>query len=180
MRHRQARELVRARGTDAALPAAGPPRSTPTRIPRQTTSVAASLTHPPSAAYHPLPAAYHPLPAALRPPQWQHIFIPVLPRSKFSYASAPMPFVVGALARHLPELEREAIDPEVIFVDLDSGKLWAGDAETLEAAQLPRPLGGAPRATARDEPAVPLLHPAHPCHASLPLLRALATSRTPP
>ena len=55
----------------------------------------------------------------LYPLQWQHIFIPVLPKSKFSYAAAPMPFVVGVLARHLPRLQREAIAPEVIFVDLD-------------------------------------------------------------
>ena len=51
-----------------------------------------------------------------------------------------MPFVVGALARHLPELEREAIDPEVIFVDLDTGRISADDADTIEQAQLPRPL----------------------------------------
>ena len=76
----------------------------------------------------------------LYPLQWQHIFIPVLPKSKFSYASAPMPFVVGVLARHLPLLQREAIDPEVIFVDLDNGTISADDADTIEQAQLPRPL----------------------------------------
>ena len=76
----------------------------------------------------------------LYPLQWQHIFIPVLPKSKFSYASAPMPFVVGVLARHLPLLQREAIDPEVIFVDLDTGRISADDADTIEQAQLPRPL----------------------------------------
>ena len=76
----------------------------------------------------------------LYPLQWQHIFIPVLPKSKFSYAAAPMPFVVGVLARHLPRLQREAIDPEVIFVDLDAGRISADDAETIERAQLPRAL----------------------------------------
>ena len=49
----------------------------------------------------------------------------------------PMPFVLGILSRHLPALKAEPLD-QVLFVDVDSGKLW-GDAQVLEAAQLPTP-----------------------------------------
>ena len=49
----------------------------------------------------------------LYPLQWQHIFIPVLPQSKLSYACAPMPFVLGVLSQHLAALTAEPIDEAV-------------------------------------------------------------------
>ena len=73
----------------------------------------------------------------LYPLQWQHIFIPVLPQSKLSYACAPMPFVLGVASRHLQALQQEPLD-QVLFVDVDGGKLW-GDQEALDAAYLPTP-----------------------------------------
>ena len=73
--------------------------------------------------------------ALLYPMQWQHIFIPVLPISKLSYACAPMPFVLGVLSRHLPQLMQEPLDA-VLFVDVDSGSLTG---EAPAECQLPRP-----------------------------------------
>ena len=73
----------------------------------------------------------------LYPLQWQHILIPVLPRSKLSYACAPMPFVLGVVSHHLAELQKEPLE-QVLFVDVDGGKLF-GDVEALEAAQFPSP-----------------------------------------
>ena len=69
----------------------------------------------------------------LYPLQWQHILIPVLPRSKLSYACAPMPFVLGVVSHHLAELQKEPLE-QVLFVDVDGGKLF-GDVEALEAAR---------------------------------------------
>ena len=83
-------------------------------------------------------ACVHAALALLYPLQWQHICIPVLPRAMLSYACAPMPFVLGVLSRHLEALDKEPIE-EVLFVHLETGKVW-GDAELLEAAQLPKPL----------------------------------------
>ena len=73
----------------------------------------------------------------LYPLEWQHILIPVLPKSKLSYACAPMPFVLGVQTRHLAALQKEPLE-QLLFVDVDKGQLW-GDAEVLEAAQLPSP-----------------------------------------
>lgn len=73
----------------------------------------------------------------LYPLQWQHIFVPVLPKSKLSYACAPMPFVLGIAQRNLAALQQEPID-NLLFVDVDNGRLW-GDAEVMEAAVMPSP-----------------------------------------
>ena len=70
------------------------------------------------------------------PLHWQHIFIPILPPGMISYVCAPMPFVVGVLSNDAPKLESEPMDA-AIFIDLDRGRI-TGDAEMLEAAQLPR------------------------------------------
>ena len=73
----------------------------------------------------------------LYPLQWQHIFIPVLPHSKaLLRACAPMPFVLGVASRHLAELRREPIE-QVLFVDVDAGKL-SGDDEALRRLHSPR------------------------------------------
>lgn len=52
----------------------------------------------------------HALLALLYPLAWQHIFIPVLPSSKLSYACAPMPFVLGVLSSDLKTLQKEPVD----------------------------------------------------------------------
>ena len=80
----------------------------------------------------------HAATSLLYPLQWQHIYIPVLPRSKLAYASAPMPFVLGVAKRDLAALQAEPGAEDIVFVDVDAGKLW-GTNEVLEAAQLPSP-----------------------------------------
>ena len=82
-------------------------------------------------------ACAHAALSMLYPLRWQHICIPVLPTSKLSYASAPMPFVLGVLSRHLPLLEKEPLEG-ILFADLESGRLW-GDADVMAAATLPKP-----------------------------------------
>ena len=83
-------------------------------------------------------ACAHAATCLVYPLEWQHIYIPVLPTSKISYASAPMPYIVGVLDRHLPTLEAEPLDG-VLFVDVDKGILAATDEQTLEMSQLPTP-----------------------------------------
>jgi len=77
----------------------------------------------------------------LYPLKWQHIFIPILPTSMLSYACAPMPYVLGILARHVPQLEQEPIE-DALYVHLDSGRISggaeAGDVSAI--ASLPRPI----------------------------------------
>lgn len=77
--------------------------------------------------------------ALLYPLEWQHIFVPVLPQTMLTYASAPMPFVLGVLAKHLPQLEREPIG-DVLVVNVDSGKL-SGTADV--SREIPKPLRSA-------------------------------------
>jgi len=57
--------------------------------------------------------------ALLYPFTWQHIFIPVLPRSLLSFVCAPMPFVVGVLRTELQEVLSLPMD-EVLIIDLDT------------------------------------------------------------
>lgn len=59
--------------------------------------------------------------AFLYPFVWQHIFIPVLPKSMLSFCCAPMPFVVGVMESCLPEVAKLPMD-EVFIVDLDDNE----------------------------------------------------------
>ena len=79
----------------------------------------------------------HAATSMLYPLQWQHILIPVLPKSKLSYACAPMPYVLGVCQRHLAALQKEPLDM-VLFVDVDKGEIW-GEEEALDLAMIPTP-----------------------------------------
>mmetsp|Transcript_1460 Transcript_1460/g.1861 ORF Transcript_1460/g.1861 Transcript_1460/m.1861 type:complete len:633 (-) Transcript_1460:56-1954(-) len=57
--------------------------------------------------------------ALVYPFMWQHIYIPVLPRSLLSFVCAPMPFVVGVLKADLDEVLRNPMD-EVLLIDIDN------------------------------------------------------------
>eukprot|EP01104_Vermistella_antarctica_P000352 TRINITY_DN1043_c1_g1_i1.p1 TRINITY_DN1043_c1_g1~~TRINITY_DN1043_c1_g1_i1.p1 ORF type:complete len:956 (+),score=166.81 TRINITY_DN1043_c1_g1_i1:479-3346(+) len=59
--------------------------------------------------------------ALLYPFTWQHIYVPVLPRSLLNFCCAPMPFVVGVLETYLPEVGNLPLD-EVMIVDLDDNE----------------------------------------------------------
>jgi len=79
----------------------------------------------------------------LYPLTWQHIFIPVLPTAMLSYACAPMPYVLGLLARHAPALAKEPVEEEVLYVHLETGKVAGGAEPSDEAPSLPRPISQA-------------------------------------
>ena len=79
----------------------------------------------------------------LYPLTWQHIFIPVLPTAMLSYACAPMPYVLGLLARHAPALAKEPVEEEVLYVHLETGKIAGGAEPSDEAPSLPRPISQA-------------------------------------
>ena len=56
--------------------------------------------------------------ALIHPFMWQHIFIPILPESLLTFCCAPMPFVVGILHSHLPQVLQLPLD-EVLIIDID-------------------------------------------------------------
>jgi hypothetical protein len=59
--------------------------------------------------------------ALLYPFSWQHVFIPVLPLGMIQFVCAPVPFVVGLLSSHLPDLQAQAeLMDEVLLIDVES------------------------------------------------------------
>jgi hypothetical protein len=71
---------------------------------------------------------------------WQHIFIPVLPKSLLSYACAPMPFVVGVRSDMADELNMLPLS-EVVIVNLDLGEVRSHNP--METASCILSMGGA-------------------------------------
>ena len=59
--------------------------------------------------------------ALVYPFSWQHIYIPVLPRSLLSFVCAPMPFVVGILESDLAEVMSNPMD-EVLLINIDTNQ----------------------------------------------------------
>ncbi|KAH3768013.1 suppression of tumorigenicity 5 [Pelomyxa schiedti] len=60
--------------------------------------------------------------ALLFPFSWQHVFIPILPKSLIGYLSAPMPFLIGCLHSSIALVKKTGIPLEEIYlVDLDTG-----------------------------------------------------------
>jgi hypothetical protein len=76
----------------------------------------------------------------LYPFSWQHIFIPVLPKSLLSYACAPMPFVVGVRSDMADELNMLPLS-EVVIVNLDLGEVRSHNP--METASVILSMGGA-------------------------------------
>jgi hypothetical protein len=68
----------------------------------------------------------------LFPFQWQHIFIPILPRALLDVCCAPMPFVVGVHASCMPQLQRMPLE-STVFVDLDSNSVTDTAASAINA-----------------------------------------------
>eukprot|EP01133_Synstelium_polycarpum_P018037 gene18037-21531_t len=58
----------------------------------------------------------------LEPFIWQHIFIPILPRSLLDYCTAPMPFIIGVHSSLFPLIRKKPLN-EIIFVDLDKDQV---------------------------------------------------------
>lgn len=74
----------------------------------------------------------------LFPFQWQHIFIPILPRALLDVCCAPMPFVVGVHVSCMPQLQRMPLE-STVFVDLDRNTVTDTAASAVNAV----PDGGA-------------------------------------
>ena len=74
----------------------------------------------------------------LYPFTWQHIFVPILPRSWIDYITAPMPFICGVHESMLEEVLEQPIEDAMTFAKLDSGEiLTVGEAQ----GTLPQALG---------------------------------------
>ena len=58
----------------------------------------------------------------INPFSWQHIQIPVLPRSMLDYCTAPIPFLIGVLPQNIPEILKKPLEQVFIF-NLDDKKL---------------------------------------------------------
>eukprot|EP01050_Picozoa_sp_SAG11_P031992 SAG11_NODE_10182_length_849_cov_0.966667_1_plen_260_part_01 len=66
----------------------------------------------------------------LYPFTWQHIFVPILPRTWIDYIAAPMPFVCGVHASMFDDVLEQPIEESMLFAQLDTGDIMqAGDAE---------------------------------------------------
>jgi hypothetical protein len=64
--------------------------------------------------------------ALIYPFSWQHIFIPVLPKSLIDYVCSPVPFLVGVLDIYKALVQSMPME-EVVFIDLDADKIVGGD-----------------------------------------------------
>jgi hypothetical protein len=74
--------------------------------------------------------------ALLYPLNWQHIYIPVLPKSLLTFCCAPMPFVVGVLESFLPEVGTLPME-QVLIVDLDDNNFLRTPADEPDYKLLP-------------------------------------------
>lgn len=84
-----------------------------------------------------LSATMSALAALLHPLAWQHVFIPVLPKSLAGYVTAPMPFFIGCLAPTLDAVRASGMPLEEIYlVSADTGAVTMRPADA--AAVLPR------------------------------------------
>ena len=79
-----------------------------------------------------LSSVTHACMAMIYPFTWQHVFIPVLPKSLLDYVCSPVPFIVGVLASHRGIVDTMPME-EVVFIDLDKDKVIGGD----DSKQLP-------------------------------------------
>ena len=53
------------------------------------------------------------------PMDWQHIYIPILPRHLADYLAAPMPFLIGVPAPIMAESVKQHELSEVVVLDAD-------------------------------------------------------------
>ncbi|EEH57232.1 uncharacterized protein MICPUCDRAFT_39693 [Micromonas pusilla CCMP1545] len=67
-----------------------------------------------------LSAAVHAAAATTRPLRWTGIFMPTMPASLIDYLTAPMPFLVGLHASHVPAMKTLPTD-DIFHLNLDDG-----------------------------------------------------------
>jgi hypothetical protein len=79
----------------------------------------------------------------LKPLQWQHIFIPILPPNLYSTTNAPMPFIVGIINENsLAQLIQSEASIEqcvLVYLDRDIVHLYSQAAENEEKFVFPLP-----------------------------------------
>ncbi|KAL5006548.1 hypothetical protein ScPMuIL_015354 [Solemya velum] len=70
--------------------------------------------------------------ALLYPFSWQHTFIPVLPEQMLDVCCSPIPYIIGILSCHLPQVQKLPME-DVVIVDLDNKELLRsiGDEGTI-------------------------------------------------
>ena len=74
----------------------------------------------------------------LYPFEWQHILVPLLPKSLLEYTCAPSPYIVGIHTSHVNQIKNLPIG-EVLIVSVDTGEIVAyGNYESI-------PIGAASR-----------------------------------
>lgn len=71
--------------------------------------------------YHKLMTTAECFSALMLPFSWQHVYVPILPRSLLHYLDAPVPFIMGL--QRLPCDKRPDVPGEVVTVDLDNSKV---------------------------------------------------------
>jgi hypothetical protein len=85
---------------------------------------------------------------------WQHVFIPVLPKSLLDYCTAPMPFLVGCLSEDAARLNKMPVEPDILVYDLDERLFVRAPKSFLDlaaAAEKATPSGSKPVSTAHDD-----------------------------
>ncbi|ORZ34594.1 AEX-3 domain-domain-containing protein [Catenaria anguillulae PL171] len=69
------------------------------------------------------------------PFNWFHVLISVLPIDLIGYLEAPVPFLIGMLATHLPLIQPEILSDDLVLVNLDTGAVTS----TLRASPVALP-----------------------------------------
>jgi hypothetical protein len=85
---------------------------------------------------------------------WQHVFIPVLPKSLLDYCTAPMPFLVGCLSEDAARLNKMPVEPDILVYDLDERQFIRAPKAFLDiaaAAEKATPANNKPVSTAHDD-----------------------------
>ena len=83
-----------------------------------------------SSDFHKLGVCAQAAASLLYPFAWQHIFVPILPRSWIDYVTAPMPFICGVHDSMLDEVLQQPIEDAMVFMKLDTGEIMTvGDEQ---------------------------------------------------
>ena len=83
-----------------------------------------------SSDFHKLGVCAQAAASLLYPFAWQHIFVPILPRSWIDYITAPMPFICGVHDSMLDEVLQQPIEDAMVFMKLDTGEIMTvGDEQ---------------------------------------------------
>jgi len=65
-----------------------------------------------------------------------HPFIPVLPLNFIDVVCAPFPFTVGIMAEHLDRVMQLPVEPNVLWINLDTAKIWSNTPAQVGTPQM--------------------------------------------